>query len=337
LRDAITVSSKPKNVIPLPTPTPLAPGSLPNIEPPLGTLAEGSAATSLDSKLEGLRAKLPTAVQAAVKNVPTRVLFGAGGAFGLVVVIGLLGAIVSAFSGPSSNPSVTVVSATARTESVPSVRKPAMEGPFARPDELNEAKAGGPQALEALLDKYPKDPNIPIEMARELAAKKNYAGAVGAVGRALSIDAAFQNNAQVASLVFQTAQVKASSDAAFALLEGAMGPRGADIAYDLVTTSNVRPWVQSRAETFLQAPSFDKVATPSLRAIVKLRYSAGCEEKKSLLVDLKKDSDERALFELVPLQDKAGCGARKKDDCYPCLRTSNDLDDAIAAVRTRKR
>jgi hypothetical protein len=212
-----------------------------------------------------------------------------------------------------------------------------MEGPFARPDELNDAKAGGAKALETLLEKYPKDPNIPVEIAREMAAKKNWPAAVGAVGRALSIDAAFQNNAQVASLVFQTAQVKASSDAAFALLEGAMGSRGADIAYDLVTTSNVRPWVQTRAETFLQSPSFEKVSTPSLRAIVKLRYSAGCEEKKALLADLKKIADERALFELVPLQDKAGCGARKKDDCYPCLRTSNDLDDTIAAVRARKR
>jgi hypothetical protein len=138
-------------------------------------------------------------------------------------------------------------------------------------------------------------------------------------------------------LVFQTTQVKASSDAAFALLEGAMGARGADIAYDLVTTEKVRPWVQSRAETFLQSKGFEKVATPGLRAIVKLRYSAGCDEKKALLADLKKSSDERALFELVPLQDKTGCGARKKDDCYPCLRTSNDLDDAITAVKGRKR
>jgi hypothetical protein len=95
--------------------------------------------------------------------------------------------------------------------------------------------------------------------------------------------------------------------------------------------------VQSRAETFLQAPSFEKVATPGLRATVKLRYSAGCDEKRALLAEVKKSSDERALFELVPLQDKTGCGARKKDDCYPCLRTSNELDDAIASVRTRKR
>ncbi|HEY6077762.1 MAG TPA: hypothetical protein VIW29_03120, partial [Polyangiaceae bacterium] len=180
-------------------------------------------------------------------------------------------------------------------------------------------------------------PNIAIQMARDLAGKKNYPGAVGAVGRALSIDAAVQNDAHVASLVFQTAQVKSSSDAAVALMEGAMGARGADIAYDLVTTPNVRPWVQTRAETFLQSTGFERVATLGLRGIVKLRYSAGCEEKKGLLPDLKKSSDERALFELVPLQDKTGCGARKKDDCYTCLRTSNELDDTIAAVRARKR
>jgi serine/threonine-protein kinase len=335
LRDAITVNSRPKQAAP--TPMPFVPGSLPDIEAPLGSVDAEPAPGSLDAKLLALRAKLPAGVQAALKSVPTRVLFGAAGALVLVLVLGLLGALVSVFSGPSTPGASPSVSVAGSTDAPTLPRAPAKEGPFARPDELGEAKGGGPKALEALLEKYPKDPNIPVEMAREMAAKKNWPGAVGAVGRALSIDAKFQNNAQVKSLVFQTAQVKVSSDAAFALLEGAMGSQGADIAYDLVTTSNVRPWVQTRAETFLQSPSFEKVATPSLRAIVKLRYSAGCDEKRALLGELKKSSDERALFELVPLQDKTGCGARKKDDCYPCLRTSNDLDDTIAAVRNRKR
>ncbi len=327
LREKVTVSSKPKAA---PTPVPVVPGSLPDIESPLGSLDGDAAPAGLDAKLDELRAKLPAPLQ----RVPSRLLFGG---IALVVVLGLVGVLVSAMSGPSATGASTSASAATSVEAPIGPKKPSLEGPFARADELTDAKTGGPKAFETLLEKYPTDPNIPIEMARDLAAKKNYSGAVGAVGRALSLDTTFQNNPQVASLVFQTAQVKASSDAAFALLEGAMGPRGADIAYDLVSTSNVRPWVQTRAETFLQSPSFEKVATSGLHAIVKLRYSAGCEEKKALLADLKKNSDERALFELVPLQDKTGCGARKKDDCYPCLRTSNDLDDTIAAVRTRKR
>jgi len=335
LREAITVNSKPKQAVP--TPMPRVPGSLHDIDSPLGSLDGDPMPSRLDAKLATLRVRLPAGVQERLKNVPTRVLFGMAAALGLVLVLGILGAIVASLSGPSTSGASPSAAVSAPGDAVLAGGAPAKEGPFARPDELNEAKASGPKALEDLLEKYPKDPNIPLEMAREMAAKKNWPGAVGAVGRALSIDAKFQNNAQVASLVFQTAQVKVSSDAAFALLEGAMGSRGADIAYDLVTTSNVRPWVQTRAETFLQSPSFEKVASPSLRAIVKLRYSAGCDEKKALLGELKKSSDERALFELVPLQDKTGCGARKKDDCYPCLRTSNDLDDAISAVRNRKR
>ncbi|MES1188532.1 MAG: serine/threonine-protein kinase [Myxococcales bacterium] len=335
LREAITVNSKPKQAVP--TPMPRVPGSLHDIDPPLGSLDGDLMPSRLDAKLATLRGRLPAGVQERLKNVPTRALFGVAAALGLVLVLGIVGAIVASLSGPSTSGVSPSAAVSAPGDAVLAGAAPAKEGPFARPDELNEAKASGAKALEDLLEKYPKDPNIPLEMAREMAAKKNWPGAVGAVGRALSIDAKFQNNAQVASLVFQTAQVKVSSDAAFALLEGAMGSRGADIAYDLVTTSNVRPWVQTRAETFLQSPSFEKVASPSLRAIVKLRYSAGCDEKKALLGELKKSSDERALFELVPLQDKTGCGARKKDDCYPCLRTSNDLDDAISAVRNRKR
>jgi serine/threonine protein kinase len=333
LREAITVSHKPKKPAEPPSsafalsPEALAPSSD----------ASNPFVGGLDVKLGAWRSKLPPAVQAKLEKVPTRVLFGGAA---LVLVLALGGVIAALSSGSDGVEGETTTtpdpSGTAVTSATP--RKPAKEGPFARPDEVAEAKGGSDmKAFEALQEKYPKDPNIPVEMAREMATKKNYPGAVGAVGRALSIDATFQNNAHVASLVFQTAQVKASSDAAFALLEGAMGSRGADIAYDLVTTPSVRPWVQTRAETFLQSSSFEKVASPGLRAIVKLRYSAGCEEKKALLGELKKLSDQRALFELVPLQDRSGCGARKKDDCYPCLRTTNDLDDVIAAVRNRKR
>jgi len=298
---------------------------------------EGGGASDLDARLALLRERLPERVKEAVRSVPTRALFGAAAVLSMALLIGIVAALVSVFSETDAGPAAANEAGDRQTGSSSAPIKPAKEGPFARPDELADAKQGGPTAFEALLEKYPKDPNIAIELARDLAAKKNYPGAVGAIARVLSIDPTFQNNPQVASMVFQTAQVKASSDAAFALLEGAMGARGADIAYDLVTTPNVRPWVQTRAETFLQSSAFEKVVTPGLRAIVRLRYSSGCEEKKALLPVLKEHSDERALFELVPLQGKAGCGARKKDDCYVCLRHGPELDDAIAAVRGRQR
>jgi eukaryotic-like serine/threonine-protein kinase len=328
LRDVSTLASKPKL-------TPQSPGTSTDeaaLDSELPASGLQSALSKLDEKLTLLRGRLPAKLQERTQGLSTRALFGLAASIALLLTV----LLVWGLSGTSSHAPAPPVAATAPSPSG-IVTAPAKEGPFARPDELLEAKASGAAAFETLSEKYPRDPNIPVELARELAAKKDWSGAVGAVGKALSIDQRFQSNAQVASVVFQTAQVKVSSDAAFALVEGAMGSRGADIAYDLVTTANVRPWVQSRAETFLQSQSFEKIATPNLRAIVKLRYSAGCDEKKALLAEVKKSSDERALFELVPLQDKTGCGARKKDDCYPCLRVSNDLDDAITAVRARKR
>jgi serine/threonine-protein kinase len=327
----------------------LGPGPLPVIVPVVApppdaardageTRARGvDLQAQLDDRLASLRAKLPLGLKQRVEHVPTRVLFGVAGVLSLVMLL-LLGVIVSLFTGPKREPEIQQVASSAAAASSPAVAPAVPDAAEHAPEsELARARSGGTGELESLLEKFPRDPKIAVELARLYLGQKNYTGAVGAVGRALSIDAAQQNDPQLASVVFQTAQVKVSSDASFALLEGAMGTRGADIAYDLVTTPNVRPWVQKRAETFLQSAAFEKVASPGLRAIVRLRYSAGCDEKLSLLQGIEQDADERALFELVPLQDRSGCGARKKDDCYPCLRQSSGLDDAIAAVRARKR
>jgi len=171
LRDAITVSTKPK--LPRPPSVPDTGGSMPDLEAADGPDSPGPG---LDGRLAAWRGKLPAGLQNAVQHVPTRVLFGVGGALGLLLLLGLLAALSSAFSGLSDDtdaaPSASAPTAGAAGLDAP--RKPAKEGPFARPDELSEAKAGGPEAFEALLEKYPKDPNIPVELARDLAAKKNY-------------------------------------------------------------------------------------------------------------------------------------------------------------------
>src|SRR6185295_19227282 len=92
-------------------------------------------------------------------------------------------ALASALLGSSASGGPAPTAGLPDNSSTP--KKPAMEGPFARPDELTDAKGGGQRAFEALLEKYPRDPNIPVEMARDMAAQKNWPGAVGAVGRAL--------------------------------------------------------------------------------------------------------------------------------------------------------
>jgi len=99
LREAITVSSRPKAA-----PTPAVPGSLPDIEVPLGDLNGDGARSGLDAKLGVWRAKLPAGVQAATRKLPSRVLFGALALLSVMLLLGLAGALMSAFSGPRASP-----------------------------------------------------------------------------------------------------------------------------------------------------------------------------------------------------------------------------------------
>jgi serine/threonine-protein kinase len=167
-------------------------------------------------------------------------------------------------------------------------------------------------------------------------AKNEHPQAVGAIGRALSLEPKLQEDAQVATALFKAAQAKASSDASFALLEGPMGSRGADILYDLATTKGVRQNIKQRAAAWLKTKEFDRASSPALNIAVALRHAVSCQQKHALLLRAKNVGDERALPELQKLEARTGCGRRKRDDCYACLRKDDRLKQAITAVQARK-
>jgi hypothetical protein len=50
-----------------------------------------------------------------------------------------------------------------------------------------------------------------------------------------------------------------------------------------------------------------------------------------------KDGDRRALHLLTKLTNKRGCGPKKTDDCFACLREQSDeLTATINAVKSRR-
>ncbi len=250
LRDAITVSSRPKQPAPVAMPVSM-PGSIPDAEAPLGD----GATAPLDVKLEALRAKLPAGMQGAVKNVPTRVLFGALGAFRFGDRDWLARRHYLGFFRPQHAQGRGLGEPRAASSSRPApFASPPWKGRSRAPTNSPKPKQLAAPALDALLEKYPRDPNIAVEQAHVLAAQKNYAGAVGAVGHATVHRPGVPKQRASRVVGVPNRASEGQQRRRFALLEGAMGSRGADIAYDLVTTSNVRPWVQSRAETSCNRP-----------------------------------------------------------------------------------
>ena len=286
---------------------------------------------------ERKRRRLPPAVRDVLRPVPTPALLLAGLVSSLLLVSLLIVGLVKGLRALHGEPQLA---ASAGAGAAPAAAADSNAAPpiaTAAESELQGAQKSGVVALEGLIEKYPKDARLSLELARAALAGKDYVKAATAVGRALGLDPTLAESKQVASILFQTAQVRAASDASFALLFGPMGSHGPDIAYDLAATEVVKLWVRTRADQGLRSPDFSKLSTPELSIAVALRFATTCPQRYALLPRAKEIGDERALGYLNLYRATTGCGRRQKDDCNPCLRVDSRLNDAIDAIQQRKK
>jgi hypothetical protein len=91
------------------------------------------------------------------------------------------------------------------------------------------------------------------------------------------------------------------------------------------------------ARSLLYSPEVRPQASPALAVALDLRLAESCEQYQAVLPNALKDGDRRALHLLAKLTPKHGCGAKKRDDCYACLRAKSDeLSATINAVKSRR-
>lgn len=112
-------------------------------------------------------------------------------------------------------------------------------------------------------------------------------------------------------------------------------PAGADILFDVwASTPRATPATQ-RARDLLASDVVGKRASDALRIAVDLRTAQGhgCESRKPLVERAVAAADARAFRPLVLLLSHT-CGARKDEDCFPCLRGDDALDRAIERAKT---
>jgi hypothetical protein len=197
---------------------------------------------------------------------------------------------------------------------------------FRDPDEetLAEARRAGIEALKTLAERFPGSPVGELELARYYVAQKDYPKAVSSVERALTIDPESRSDGRAAAALFQSAQAKASADAAFQLIEGPMKERGASVAHDLAVYAPKGSPAQRRAEAWLGSAGFTAVALPPLRLAVALRRAKSCAEVRALLPQAKTTGDKHSLVYLEFFL--------KKLEKYPCLKTDTLLADTTVIL-----
>ncbi len=122
--------------------------------------------------------------------------------------------------------------------------------------------------------------------------------------------------------------------AAMAAIGGSLGP---DMLYEIWTGTQARTDTTELARALLHTRDVRSKASPALAIALELRQAGeDCEKNKAILPRALKDGDKRILHLLLKLQRKQGCGPKKKDDCFQCLRGNQDLDSAISAIKARK-
>jgi hypothetical protein len=122
-----------------------------------------------------------------------------------------------------------------------------------------------------------------------------------------------------------------------AAMSSAEAPLAADLLYEVWTGTSSRTDATELARALVYSTDVRPKASPALAVALDLRTAESCEQYKAILPKALKDGDRRSLHLLTKLSAKRGCGAKKNEDCFACLRDQTDeLTATINAVKSRR-
>jgi hypothetical protein len=145
----------------------------------------------------------------------------------------------------------------------------------------------------------------------------------------------FQDAATLAELRRAAEDPLTAPDALGAIAD-APGPLSADLLYEMWTGTVVRNSATELARSLVFSKEVRAKASPELAVALDLRIAETCEQNKALLPRVLDKGDRRSLALLARLSRKFGCGPNKRQDCYPCLREGQAVEEAMVAVKTRR-
>jgi hypothetical protein len=186
-----------------------------------------------------------------------------------------------------------------------------------------------------LASEYPTEGIVLAELALALSKDDHPVEATATAREALGLDPKLNENSKIAEALYRSAQVPEAQGTTFRLLSGAMGSAGVGIIYDLSRAEDVNSNLRAHARRLLDRDEILAGASPALVVVLELEETKNCENLPPLLSRAELVGDKRALPLLRRLQEKTGCGPKREDDCYPCLRNDETLGSVIKTIEQR--
>jgi hypothetical protein len=234
--------------------------------------------------------------------------------------------------------SVSFLLKTTKHSAVPTVPcasgAPSEQKPKAQPDLVERATAGDMQAMEELSTIAVAQRSVlqAVALAKGRAAQKQTALDLLRENLGQNVDS------EGLKKLLQFAQDGDTARVAIGVAAGLAGSKGCDLLYELSTAKGTPPEMALLAGQFLNSREVRAKASPALAVVLDLRDATECDKRKAILEKAIELGDRRILRHIVPLTKKTGCGAKKADDCNPCLRDGNQkvIRDSMAKAQGRK-
>jgi hypothetical protein len=233
------------------------------------------------------------------------------------------GASASALAAPSALPSA-LAAAEAAPEPAPTATTQAPALPATSIDT---------EALEARrAEELTKSEALTLAAGR----REKEIARVSALRQKLTRDPGLFKDAPTLAELRHAAEDPLTAPDALGAMADAPGPLSADLLYEMWTGTVVRNSATELARSLVFSKEVRAKASPELAIALDLRIAETCEQNKELLPRVLDKGDRRSLALLAKLSRKFGCGANKRQDCYPCLREDKAVDDAMTAVKKRR-
>lgn len=155
-----------------------------------------------------------------------------------------------------------------------------------------------------------------------------------ALSEKLQADPTLVKDAAVQGELLRLAADPDTAADALSTMAQAQPPIGADLLYEVWTNRAIAAGTAELARSLLYSRDVRPGASPALAVALELRAADSCEAVQTALPKTQSEGDARALPSLIKLTSRRGCGAKKRDDCYACLRAQTK--QIIASTKAAK-
>ncbi len=207
----------------------------------------------------------------------------------------------------------------------------------ARTELTDRARQGEPKALVELAALPAADRGAPASLALSIGYFNSgqFSLALDALEEALRANPKLGDHPEVLAGVRRAADDGNTRERALELAAKRLGRVGADLLFDVWSSTGAKTPATRSARKWLDNDLVRANALPAVRLALEMREVKACPAVLELLPRVTEQGDERSLLPLRRLQSGTGCGFLSLEDCYPCLRASPALDQALAAVTDR--